>query len=91
MEHHKKTNPIELVFIVSLFLIISTKTAYAYLDPGTGSFILQMLAASALGGLFAIKTFWGSIKNFFANLFSKKQQDRNRKTASKNSKNDGKK
>ena len=85
------TKPIELFLVFLLLFIFSTKNAYAYLDPGTGSFILQMLAASALGGLFAIKTFWGSIKNFFANLFSKKQQDRNRKTASKNIKNDGKK
>ena len=72
MKRHKKTNPIELVFIVSLFLIISTKTAHAYLDPGTGSFILQILAASALGALFAIKTFWRSIADFLSSIFSKK-------------------
>ncbi len=72
MERRRKTNPIELVFIVFLFLIISTKTAYAYLDPGTGSFILQILAASALGALFAIKTFWRSIIGFFSGIFSRK-------------------
>ena len=72
MEPHKKPNPIELVFIVFLFLIISTKTAHAYLDPGTGSFIIQILAASALGGLFAIKTFWRNITGFLSNIFSSK-------------------
>jgi len=72
MERCQKTNLIELVFIVFLFLIISTKPAHAYLDPGTGSFILQILAASALGGLFAIKTFWRSITGFFSGIFSRK-------------------
>lgn len=49
----------------------------AYLDPGTGSFIFQMLIAGALGGLLALKLFWHSIKTFFAKLFSKgeKQQE----------------
>jgi hypothetical protein len=74
MERRQKNNPIELVFIVFLFLIISTKPVYAYLDPGTGSFILQILAASALGALFAIKTFWRSIISFFRGIFSKKNK-----------------
>ncbi len=86
MKRRQKTNPIELVFIVFLFLIISTKTAHAYLDPGTGSFILQILAASALGGLFAIKTFWRNITGFLSSLFSRKNN-----TNSSKKKGDGKK
>jgi hypothetical protein len=41
----------------------------AYLDPGTGSIILQVLIAGLCGGLFAIKLFWRQIKTFFKNLF----------------------
>jgi hypothetical protein len=43
----------------------------AYLDPGTGSFIIQILIAGLLGSLFAIKIFFNTIKDFFKNLFSK--------------------
>jgi hypothetical protein len=34
----------------------------AYLDPGTGSFILQVLAGGMFGGIFVIKRFWGQLK-----------------------------
>jgi hypothetical protein len=34
----------------------------AYLDPGTGSFLLQVLAGGMFGGIFLIKRFWGQLK-----------------------------
>lgn len=49
--------------------------AYAYLDPGTGSYVLQLLIAAVLGAAFAVKLFWLRIKNFVANLISKKPKD----------------
>lgn len=37
-----------------------------YLDPGSGSLLVQLLAAGLLGGVgILIKTFWGRIKAFF--------------------------
>ncbi|OQY58533.1 MAG: hypothetical protein B6245_11430 [Desulfobacteraceae bacterium 4572_88] len=46
--------------------------AFAYLDPGTGSYILQVTLAVLFGALFMIKTFWENVKTFFRALFSKK-------------------
>jgi hypothetical protein len=43
----------------------------AYLDPGSGSFILQLVLAAVLGGLFIIKGYWLKIKG----LFTKKGDD----------------
>ncbi len=37
----------------------------AYLDPGTGSLILQMLIASILGVFFVLKNFWKRVLFFF--------------------------
>lgn len=37
----------------------------AYLDPGSGSFILQILLATLVGGLFVIKSYWKKIISFF--------------------------
>lgn len=34
----------------------------AYLDPGSGSILLQLLVAGILGGLFAARAFWGKIR-----------------------------
>ena len=35
-----------------------------YLDPGSGSFLLQLLIAGLLGAGFVIKSSWGKIKSF---------------------------
>ena len=43
----------------------------AYLDPGSGSFILQLLIAAILGGLIAIRAYWGRVKNFIRGIFSR--------------------
>ena len=43
----------------------------AYLDPGTGILILQVLMGILVGGLVAIKVFYNNIKSFFKNLSSK--------------------
>jgi len=39
-----------------------TKPVYAYLDPGSGSYLIQMLIASLVGGGLFVKTFWVRIK-----------------------------
>lgn len=51
------------------------KDSPAYLDPGSGSFFLQLLIASLLGGLFVLKAYWTRIKAFFSRLFSKSPPD----------------
>ena len=49
--------------------------ASAYLDPGTGSYVLQIVVASLVGGVFVMKMFFGHIATFFRNLFRKKDKD----------------
>ena len=59
--------------IIAIFLVVTN--AYAYLDPGTGSFILQaiigFLAALSAGFLY----YWTKVKNFFLRLFKKNNND----------------
>ena len=45
--------------------------AFAYLDPGTGSIILQGLIAGIAGALVVGKLYWERIKQFFARLLSR--------------------
>ena len=42
-----------------------------YLDPGSGSYILQVAMASLLGGVFALKSYWSAIKTTFRAKFAK--------------------
>lgn len=55
-----------LAFILSaLFVGISTTGAYAYLDAGTGSMILQLLLGGAAGLMLALKLYWYKLLSFF--------------------------
>ena len=54
-----------------LFYFTLPETSHAYLDPGTGSIILQAVIGVAVGGLFAVGLFWSRVKTFFKNLFSR--------------------
>lgn len=49
--------------ITSLFLFLAfIPCAHAYIDPGSGSFLLQMALASIIGGLLTIKMYFNSFK-----------------------------
>jgi hypothetical protein len=61
------------LFLIVVFQLTLSQNAFAYLDPGTGSYVYQVLVAAIIGGLFTIKTFWRKIMNFFENILSKKQ------------------
>ena len=43
----------------------------AYLDPGSGSFILQLILATILGGLLVLRSYWNKVKDFFLKLFKR--------------------
>ena len=53
---------VALAFVFQLALVAD---AAAYLDPGTGSFIFQMIIAMVVGSAFALKTYWQRIKAMF--------------------------
>ena len=61
--------------IVVVLLLLTPSRAHAYLDPGTGSYIFQLLLAALVGALFAIRIYWGRIKSFFQKLFSKENSE----------------
>jgi len=56
-------------------------TAHAYLDPGSGSFILQMLVAGLLGALFYVKTTWERIKIYLESMFSKNKDQQEKQVS----------
>ncbi len=38
--------------------------AQAYIDPASGSYLVQIAAAAVLGGLFAFRSAWQNVKDF---------------------------
>jgi hypothetical protein len=69
--------------IAVVLLLAFAREAHAYIDPGTGSFIIQLVIGGVLGALFALKVYWAKVKLFFAGMFSKKPKDEKAKTDEK--------
>ncbi len=67
-------NRFSLLAIMLAFAAIwsaATQPAYAYLDPGTGSYLFQMALAGLFGALFALKIYWLQVKTFVLKLLGK--------------------
>ena len=65
-------------FLMAGFILaVTTKVAHAYIDVGSASLMLQMLVATAIGSLFAIKVFWhritGNISRFLSRVKSPRE------------------
>jgi hypothetical protein len=61
---NSQTKSTALISLVVLSLLVE-RSAYAYLDPGTGSMVLQaMIAILAAAGV-ALKLYWGKVKSLF--------------------------
>ena len=58
-------------FYIMLLTVIIPVSAFAYLDPATGSYIVQIVIASILTSLFVIKHYWKKIKSKVMMLFNK--------------------
>ena len=78
----KKEKKINFVLLICLFLIIFPRNSFAYLDPGTGSIILQAIAAIFAGIVTWMSFFKNKIKEYFIKIFSKKSPKKNNKEES---------
>ena len=48
----------------------------AYLDPGTGSMVLQMIIAGLVGVSFFIKIYWGRLKTLLTKRSGPKEEEK---------------
>lgn len=53
----------------------SSSGAYAYIDPGTGSYVLQVVVASVLAAAFVVKSTWRSIRDAVVRRIGKRDKD----------------
>ncbi len=64
--------------VLCLIVLLTAKPAYAYLDPGTGSMILQLLLGGVAGALMVGKLYYRKIQSFVAGLRGHPIEDENR-------------
>jgi len=61
------------------FQLIFAGQVKAYLDPGSGSYLIQILIATIAGGGFLLKSQWAKIKNVLFKSKSAQEKDGNDK------------
>ena len=69
MKYWTRVSILGLVLLIPLCLALPDK-AYAYIDPGTGSYLFQLLMAGLFVGIFGVRVLWGRIKAFSKRVFS---------------------
>jgi Mg2+/Co2+ transporter CorB len=57
----RKATAIWIMVVVVLMTVMPNAYAHAYLDPGSGSLIIQLLVAALLGIAVTARVFWGNI------------------------------
>jgi len=62
---------VRIAFVSLATIVITSHPAHAYIDPGTGSYVLQVMVASVLAAAFVVKCAWRSIKEA---VFRKKKR-----------------
>ncbi len=58
------------------FLVFFSSPAHAYLDPGTGSLIVQVIIGGIAAGMTAMSFYWSKVKDFI-NRHMKSKSDKN--------------
>ena len=60
---------------MAAFSLLFPRRAYAYIDPGTGSYIFQLLVAALVGVAFAVKLYWNKIRGLFKKPSSREEEN----------------
>jgi len=57
---------IALAFLVSIqFLVVVPPPAHAYLDPGSGSMVFQLLLGGVAGAIVIARYYWHRLRRLF--------------------------
>ena len=66
-----------ILFVAVLFIFhqFFISNAYAYIDPGSGSLIIQMLIGTLVGLGIALKIYWHRIRMKFSNFSEKSDKE----------------
>ena len=57
------------IFVATCGLVVLSTPAHAYIDPGTGGMLLQLLLGGTAGALVIGKLYWLRIKEGFQSIF----------------------
>ena len=67
------------LFIYISFICLISSNSYAYLDPGTGGSLLQIILGIFAAASSVVVYYWNKVKVFFLELFKKNNDKENPK------------
>jgi len=66
--------------MLTQFSILALTKTFAYLDPGSGSMLLQLILAALLGTGVLIRSQWKKIKTLFGRKHTKEDEEQDDET-----------
>ena len=66
---------ISFVSLIVVLLVLAPRSAHAYLDPASGSMILQVIVAALVTALITLKAFWHKIRGMFDSDLTESDED----------------
>jgi hypothetical protein len=58
---------------LAYFLLVLAPAARAYLDPGSGSFLFQLLIGGLVAAAVTVRAYWGRIRAFLSRRGARKE------------------
>jgi hypothetical protein len=55
-----------VILLLALWFLAFPRPVHAYIDPGTGSYFIQLLVGGLLALLYTLKIYWARIRSFFS-------------------------
>ncbi len=68
-------NKFHVIGMTVLIIALAFQNAHAYIDPGTGSYLFQILIATFIGAFFTIKIYGKKATTYIKNIFFKNFKD----------------
>jgi hypothetical protein len=65
----------KLLFLSFVYLLCTASEAYAYLDPGTGSIILQAILGFIAAAAATVSIYWVKFKSIINKIFKRDTKD----------------
>lgn len=62
---------LKIIFIIFSSFFIFSANAYAYLDPGSGASIIQIILGMFAAAASAVAFYWTKLKNYISRIFKK--------------------
>ena len=62
------------ILVTIMFIFFLNNNAHSYLDPGSGSIILQAILGFIAAALATASYYWTKLKIFFSKLFKKEKK-----------------